>query len=1233
MSRPPKAFISYSQDSPEHAGRVRALADRLCGDGVDCIIDQYESHPREPWPRWMDRQIEEADFVLVVCTETYLRRAEGREKPGSGLGVTFESVLIVQDLYDAGMRNEKFIPVLFEGASAQSIPKPLRGYSRYRADTEDGYESLLRLLRDEPKVQKPEIQPGRPLPPASAPPLSSGYRTMAQPPEAFIHRQEYDKVLAALCPVDGAVQSASVGITTALRGAGGFGKTALAQAICQHARVKETYPDGILWTTMGEDIDANGRLARVRDLIRWWTREEAPAFETVTAAGARLRELLTGSRVLVVIDDVWSSADVTPFQGLGKGSAVLITTRDSQTLPVDSSRINVDAMEPSEAVSLLGLGLPEGFSRELQSLAARLGEWALLLKLVNRQLQELVKEDGLPIPKALREIEEALESQGFSAFDRDDKESRHAAASRAILVSVRRLPEEDRALYFQLAVFPEDAYIPLADLERFWCVNHFQTRKLCRRLHDLSLLSELDGEKETIRLHDVVRRVLIEQIEKDLPSLHSRLLDAFRPEGDAWADLSAEESYLWRNLSYHFWGAERRDELRGLLFDFSFLAAKLNATDVNTLIADYEGFAGEEKELRLIRDALRLSAHVLARDRQQLASQLYGRLFGFQGREFQSLLEAALPELWLRPKQTNLTRPGGPLIRTLEGHSGGVNAVAVVDGRQAVSGSSDGTLRIWDLQTGETLRTLKGPSRGVNAVAMVDGRRAVSGSGDGTLRVWDLETGETLRTLDGRSGGVYAVAVVDSRRAVSGSGDGTLRVWDLETGETLRTLDGHLGAIYAVAVVDGRRAVSASGDGTLRVWDFETGETLHTLEGHSSWVRTVAMVDGRRAVSSGDDGTLRVWDLETGETLRTLDGHSGAIDAVAVVDGRRAISGSSDGTLRIWDLETGGTLRIFEGYSGWVQAVAVVDGRRAISASIDRTLRVWDLETGETLRTPEGRSGWVTSVAVVDGRRAISSSGDRMLRVWDLETGEILRTLEGHSDWVEAVAVVDGRRAVSGSGDQTLRVWDLESGETLRTLEGHSGWVRAVAVVDGRRAVSGSDDWTLRVWDLESGEILRTLDGYSGVKAVAVVDGRRAVSGTEDWTLRVWDLETGETLRTLEGHSRWVGAVAVVDCRRAVSGSQDGTLRLWDLDTGETLQTLEGHSGWVGAVAVVDGRRAVSGSNDRTLRLWDLDTGEMLAVTTLDAPVSALATVPNGRIVVAGDQSGRVHFFDWVEPE
>ncbi len=438
-------FLSHSTaDKPA----VEELARKLQAAGLKPFLDKWHLVPGEPWQEALEQALDESRSCAVFV---------GLKKIGPWQNEEMRSAL------EDRVRNQAFrvVPVLLPGAlesHKEMLPRFLRRLSwvdfRAGLDDEDAFHRLVSGIRG--------TAPGPSSGGEEAAASSSSYRSMTQPPEAFIHRQEYDEVLAALCPADGAVQSASVGITTALRGAGGFGKTALAQAICQDQRVRETYPDGILWTTMGEDIDANGRLARVRDLIRWWTREEAPAFETVTAAGARLRELLAGSRVLVVVDDVWSSADVTPFQGLSAGSALLITTRDSQTLPVDSSRINVDAMEPSEAVSLLGLGLPEGFSRELQSLAARLGEWALLLKLVNRQLQELMKEDSLPVPKALREIEEALESQGFSAFDRDDKESRHAAASRAILVSVRRLPENERALYFQLAVFPEDVYIPLS---------------------------------------------------------------------------------------------------------------------------------------------------------------------------------------------------------------------------------------------------------------------------------------------------------------------------------------------------------------------------------------------------------------------------------------------------------------------------------------------------------------------------------------------------------------------------------------------------------------------------------------------------------------------------------------------------------------------------------------------------------------------------------------------------
>ncbi|MGH9768194.1 MAG: toll/interleukin-1 receptor domain-containing protein [Blastocatellia bacterium] len=91
---PPKVLISYSHDSHEHLDRVLALADCLRSEGIDCNLDQYEPAPAEGWPRWMDKQFKDAGYILVICTETYCRRFEGREEKGSGLGVKWEGAII-----------------------------------------------------------------------------------------------------------------------------------------------------------------------------------------------------------------------------------------------------------------------------------------------------------------------------------------------------------------------------------------------------------------------------------------------------------------------------------------------------------------------------------------------------------------------------------------------------------------------------------------------------------------------------------------------------------------------------------------------------------------------------------------------------------------------------------------------------------------------------------------------------------------------------------------------------------------------------------------------------------------------------------------------------------------------------------------------------------------------------------------------------------------------------------
>ena len=174
---------------------------------------------------------------------------------------------------------------------------------------------------------------------------------------------------------------------------------------------------------------------------------------------------------------------------------------------------------------------------------------------------------------------------------------------------------------------------------------------------------------------------------------------------------------------------------------------------------------------------------------------------------------------WLCPRFGSLTPPGGPLRQILVGHSDRVEAVAFLPaGRRALSGSGDQTLRLWDLETGETLRTLQGHSSSVYAVAVLaDGRRALSGSDDTTLRLWNFKTGATLRTLEGHTDGVSAVAVLaDGSRALSGSDDHTLRLWDLETGARLAEFTADA-AISCGALARDDLIVAGSADGRIHI--------------------------------------------------------------------------------------------------------------------------------------------------------------------------------------------------------------------------------------------------------------------------------------------------------------------------------------------------------------------------------------------------------------------------------
>lgn len=249
---------------------------------------------------------------------------------------------------------------------------------------------------------------------------------------------------------------------------------------------------------------------------------------------------------------------------------------------------------------------------------------------------------------------------------------------------------------------------------------------------------------------------------------------------------------------------------------------------------------------------------------------------------------------------------------TLEGHTDRVQTVAITpDGKQILSGSSDNSVRVWNAKSGLQLAKLEGHSDNVWSVAVYRGRYAISASSDGTIRLWDIVLEQFIKAINYGAGdrdNGWGCAVNTAEDIVLTTyQDGRIGLWSIETSECLAMLKEHSTNVFSVQITpDGRFAVSGSSDKTVKVWDLEAKTCVGTLEGHQSNVQSVAISpDGNWIASAGfTDETVRLWDWKSGACLLVirLDGYPSPFSVAFSPDGARLLVGTADGDIYLYHL-------------------------------------------------------------------------------------------------------------------------------------------------------------------------------------------------------------------------------------------------------------------------------------------------------------------------------------------
>ncbi|MGI8816406.1 MAG: NB-ARC domain-containing protein [Pseudonocardia sp.] len=625
------------------------------------------------------------------------------------------------------------------------------------------------------------------------------------------------EVVAALRRTGGA----TVGITTALQGAGGFGKTTIAKLIRADRRVLRHFGRRVFWVTLGRDVRTQADIAnKVNDLIKRIDPSRDVTFTDPQQAGAHLKAVLdVGPRRLVILDDVWHPEQLEPFRVGGRRSALLVTTRIPTLVAGRGVPITIDQPSAEQAKLMLTWCLPSLPAAQVEALLVETGRWPLLLRLVNKVLAAQAR-TSVDLTGPAEEVRQRLREYGalaideltgeaVAALDVADPDARQRAVRATIEASTALLSRDDRTRFTELGIFAEDETIPISLVATLWNakagMDGLGARQLCARLDELALLSLTPAASGgTVSVHDVVRDWMRAELGPQEAALHAAFLDAAAsdlptarpPDHDdigsatRWWTLGVGARYLWEHVIEHMLAAGRLSEAEVLATDLRWVAARIDRFGPVAPLADLV-LLNTPRCVRMSR-VLTQAAHLLepTEPPHALRDILCSRVAhdpDWRAQANKLARESPHPGLFNQWPPPDLPDPD--LRRILTGHTNGVRAVAVApDGSWLASAGADATVRIWDVATGRQRSELTGHTSGVWAVAVApDGSWLASASDDHTVRIWSAMENNTRHMLR-IEGEAHSCAWLPNNAGVAVGGTAGLYLFGFRTGQAVSSV-------------------------------------------------------------------------------------------------------------------------------------------------------------------------------------------------------------------------------------------------------------------------------------------------------------------------------------------------------------------------------------------------------------------------------------------------------------
>ncbi|MGW1364980.1 NB-ARC domain-containing protein [Streptomyces chartreusis] len=1079
-------------------------------------------------------------------------------------------------------------------------------------------------------------------------------------PEWVVGRAEVAAAIRAVCGRSRR-GARTVAITTALEGAGGFGKTVLASVVCAAPRVRRHFRGQIFTVTIGRDVRGRAAVsAKVAEVTRFITGD-ATAFDDPELAGAHLGRLLDQRpRTLLVLDDVWEPQQLAPFLLGGRQCVRMVTTRRPALLPPATDRVRVDEMTTPQAKAVLTWQLPALPPKTVAELLEATGRWALLLRLTNRLMANQIATGADPADVA-QEVLCILHVGGPAAIDTpaqhepldlNDPTRRVLAVRATVEAATTLLPSGSAQRLAELAIFAEDEAVPVPLAARLWRatagLTEPESRTLCTELSGLSLISLDPDNGGRISLHDVLRDYLAEELgDSGLTHLHQKIIDvAAEIAPQPW---QLDGGYLADHLVAHLAAAGRPDRAEWLASNLRWVEARLHQRGPTGPVNDLAR-AGTPRAKARARE-LSATAHLLSPvdgHPHLLTQVLLTRLedspaWRIPVRHRRDQNQDTHPYLSCHWTPA-LALPDSSLLRTLTGVPP-VTALAVApDNSWLATSSTDGTVRRWDPLSGNCTATYdcsQGPIRGM--AVSPHGDWFVTAADDGTVRFWDVQDGQCLSTWQAHRSGVVAMELSrDGTRLVTTEGR-TAKVWNVEKATTVAALRERGTRMTVLAISLDGTVVASAGGTTLHVWDTTTGRHVSSPCAQGGAKALTFAPDDAWLACGGADGSVAVFDPESGYRRATLShrGQTRPVRALAVSpDSSLLAAAYADRLVQLYEPHSQRALATLTGHMGEVSALQFSsDGSFLVSAATDASVRLWEhTQTGRNEQDDRGKPAVLAVAFSPDGSRiAVVYEHDLVLGPADTAPtpprhgdSDSRRAMDYSPNGEHLATVRHGSVVIVDATEQRPRYrpgtrWTLQGGH-LNTPR----YLNVVYSPDGA-VLAASRGEAVELWDTHSRQRIVELPGHEGpVRELAFSpDGSMLAAGGDFPQVRVWDVATDRCAVSLPADATAVRALAYGPDGTGIlaTGGDDGTIRLWT--TATCTAVLIGHTAPVTGVRFAPcGRFLASTSADGTARVWNVRDGQTVAMVRNDGAMTSCAWHPNGTRLAVGGQQG-LYLYDF----